>query len=260
MTRLRSALSLPDRPQKPRRTGRTNILDKGVAPGQLDDELRICAPHVDLAKLGWGTAVVTPCLREKIDVYVKHAIDVSFGGTLFELCYLRDALDEYEAFLTDLGLPVVEISNGTLDIEQSVKVQLIKRFTANFRVVSEVGSKDAAAVVSPARWVEAINAELEAGAEYVILEGRESGSAGMYRGSGEIRMGLIQEILDSGIPPERLLFEAPQKHQQVWLIETIGPDVNLANIPLSDVISVETLRLGLRADTLRHFHGDGFDR
>jgi phosphosulfolactate synthase len=255
MSDLADALSLPSRSPKPRTRGLTNVLDKGTPPAQLHDELQVAGPYVDLAKLGWGTGLVTPCISEKVDVYKRNGVDVCLGGTLFELCYLHGELDRYEAFVGDLGLTVVEISNGTLDIEESVKISLIERFAAKYRVVSEVGSKDAEAIVSPARWVEAIKAELAAGASHVILEGRETGSAGMYRGSGEIRMGLIQEILDAGIDPVRLVFEAPQKAQQVWLINVIGPEVNLANIPLSEVLSVETLRLGLRADTLTHFHG-----
>jgi len=255
MSELGDALSLPTRSAKPRFTGRTNVLDKGTPPRQLDDELCVSGPYVDLAKLGWGTSLVTPCAAEKVEIYQRHGVDTCLGGTLFELCYLRGQLDLYEAFVDELGMSVVEISNGALEIDEPVKLSLIERFAAKHRVVSEVGSKDAAAIVSPARWVDAIKAELDAGAENVLLEGRESGSAGMYRGSGEIRMGLIQEILDAGIDPDRLTFEAPQKHQQVWLIEAIGPEVNLANIPLSEVISVETLRLGLRADTLAHFHG-----
>jgi phosphosulfolactate synthase len=255
VTDLAGALSLPFRSPKPRARGRTNVLDKGIPRGQLDDELQTSGPYIDLAKLGWGTGLVTPELAEKIEVYRRHEIDVCLGGTLFELCYLHNQLDRYEAFVAELGLPVVEISNGTLEIDEKTKLALIKRFAANYRVVSEVGSKDADAIVSPARWVGEIAGELEAGADSVILEGRESGSAGMYRGSGEIRMGLIQEILDAGISAERLIFEAPQKHQQVWLIDKIGSEVNLANIPFADVLSLETLRLGLRADTLLRFHG-----
>jgi len=257
MSDLADALSLPARSAKPRAQGRTNVLDKGTPPGQLADELQVCGPYVDLAKLGWGTGLVTPCVAEKVAIYERNDVQVCLGGTLFELCYLRGELERYEAFADELGLQVVEISSGTLEIDASVKRALITRFAARYRVVSEVGSKDATAIVSPARWVEEIKGELEAGAESVILEGRESGSAGMYRGSGEIRMGLIQEILDAGVAPDRLIFEAPQKHQQVWLIETIGPEVNLANIPISEVLSLETLRLGLRADTLTHFHGVG---
>jgi len=255
MSDLSDALSLPARPSKPRARGLTNVLDKGTPPGQLDDELRLVGPYVDLAKLGWGTGLVTPCLTEKVEVYKRHDVNVCLGGTLFELCYLRGELDRYEAFISEYDFDVVEISDGTLEIDKPVKVALIERFAAHHRVISEVGSKDAEAIVSPARWVDAIKAELEAGAEAVILEGRESGSAGMYRGSGEIRMGLIQEILDAGIAPDQLVFEAPQKHQQVWLINAIGTDVNLANIPLSEVLSVETLRLGLRSDTMTLFHG-----
>ena len=256
MSDLSDALSLPARSSKPRASGRTNVLDKGTPPIQLNDELQVCGAYVDLAKFGWGTGLVTPCLADKIAVYEQHDIEVSLGGTLFELCYLRNELDRYDAFVDELGIQVVEISNGTLEIEPAVKLALIERYAKKYRVVSEVGSKDAEAIVSPARWVEAIRAELDAGAYNVILEGRESGSAGMYRGSGEIRMGLIQEILDAGIAPTQLVFEAPRKHQQVWLIENIGSDVNLANIPLAEVLSVETLRLGLRADTLTLFHGD----
>jgi phosphosulfolactate synthase len=254
MSDLATALSLPPRSAKPRASGLTNLLDKGTPPAQLDDELSISGPYCDLAKFGWGTGLVTTCLAEKIAVYKRHNVEVCPGGTLFELCYLRNELDRYEAFADEFGFTVVEISNGTLEIEEKVKLGLIERFAKKYRVVSEVGSKDAAAIVSPARWVTAIKAELEAGASAVILEGRESGSAGMYRGSGEIRMGLIQEIMDAGIEPSRLVFEAPQKHQQVWLIKDIGPDVNLGNIPISEVLSLETLRLGLRADTLTHFH------
>lgn len=257
MSDLSEALGLPPRSVKPRVRGRTNVLDKGTPPRHLDDELHVCGALVDLAKLGWGTALVTSGLLDKIDVYRSHDVDVCFGGTLFELCYVRGELDRFERFASECGLAVVEISNGTLDIDEPTKVSLIERFAKRFRVVSEVGSKDVTAIVSPARWVEAIKAELDAGAENVILEGRESGSAGMYRGSGEIRMGLIQEILDAGIQPDRLIFEAPQRHQQVWLIETIGSEVNLGNIPITDVLSLETLRLGLRSDTLPLFHGLG---
>jgi len=251
---LAAALSLPDRSDKPRVSGYTSVLDKGTPPSQLDDELSLCGAYVDMAKLGWGTGLLTPRLSEKVEVYRRHGAELCLGGTLFELCYLRGELDRYEALVAELGLAVVEVSNGTLEIDERAKLRVIERFAAQYRVFSEVGSKDAAAIVSPARWVKAIKAELAAGADKVILEGRESGSAGMYRGSGEIRMGLIQEILDAGISPDQLLFEAPQKHQQVWFIETIGPEVNLANIPLSEVLSLETLRLGLRADTLAHFH------
>jgi phosphosulfolactate synthase len=163
--------------------------------------------------------------------------------------------------VADQGVTTIEISDGAVEFRGDDKLELIEKLASRFTVLSEVGSKDAAAIVSPARWVRAIRAELEAGAGYVILEGRESGTAGLYRQTGEIRMGLVDEIIESGIPLERLVFEAPQKAQQVWLLQTHGPTVNLANIALSDVIPVETLRLGLRADTLVDVHGgdDGGD-
>ena len=250
-------LNLPPREPKPRNRGRTNLLDKGHGPRFLDDQLQVVGGHVDLAKLGWGTSVVSHGLEEKIEIYRSHGIDVCLGGTLFELVFLQDKLDDYEKWMMGLGLTTMEISDGTLTMDSAEKLRHIERFSANFEVLSEVGSKDSTAVVSPARWVKAINAELAAGAKQVILEGRESGTAGLYRQSGEIRMGLIEEILDSGVEAERLVFEAPLKAQQVWLIENLGPAVNLANIPLEDALSVETLRLGLRSDTLAGIHGLG---
>lgn len=250
-------LRLPERSAKPRRSGRTHGLDKGIGPHLLDDLLSVAAPYLDLVKLGWGTSVVTPNLPGKIARYREHEVEVCFGGTLFELVVLQDRLEEYAAWMKDLGLEAVEVSDGTLVMEEADKLRMIERLAADFTVFSEVGSKDAEAIVTPAKWVGAIRAELEAGASHVILEGRESGTAGMYRQSGEIRMGLIDEIVDAGIPTDRLVFEAPRKPQQVWLIEHLGPEINLGNIPLDEVIPLETLRLGLRADTMLHLHGDG---
>jgi len=249
------SLTLPQRSSKPRSRGRTHGLDKGIGPDAVRDQLSVCGEYLDLVKLGWGTSVVTPVLREKIDVYRAFGVDVCFGGTLFELVVLQGRLDEYVAWMQDLGLTSVEVSDGTLEIEEAAKLRMIERLAADFTVFSEVGSKDAEAIVTPAKWLNAIEAELEAGASHVILEGRESGTAGMYRKSGEIRMGLIDEIIDAGVPVERLVFEAPLKPQQVWLIEHLGPEINLANIALDEVIPVETLRLGLRGDTLLALHG-----
>ena len=253
---MSTGLTLPSRPSKPRRTGRTHAIDTGSGPAAVADLLAVASEHVDLVKLGWGTAVVSGALEEKIAVYRDHGVDVCLGGTLWELHHLQGRLDEYAAWLHDLGLTTVEISDGAVALDPEAKAALIARFTADFTVLSEVGSKDADAIVTPAEWVAAIRRELEAGAAYVILEGRETGSAGMYRPSGEIRMGLIGEIIDAGIDVDRLVFEAPQKAQQVWLLERVGPGINLANIALDDLVSVETLRLGLRADTLSRVHGD----
>lgn len=248
-------LRLPPRSSKPRTSGRTHGLDKGIGPGTLRDLLTVAGDYLDLVKMGWGTSLVTPVLHDKIAVYRDADIDVCFGGTLFELVVLQGRLDEYVAWMHQLGLTTVEVSDGTLTMAEADKLAMIERLAADFTVFSEVGSKDAEAIVTPAKWLEAIEAELAAGASHVILEGRESGTAGMYRKTGEIRMGLVDEIIDAGVPVERLVFEAPQKSQQVWLIDHLGTDVNLANIALDDVVPVETLRLGLRGDTLLTLHG-----
>ncbi len=255
---MKDLLNLPSRSSKPRTTGRTQVLDKGESLRHLEDQLELVGEYVDLARLGWGTSLVTSKLEDKIALYKRFDIEVCFGGTLFELAFLKERVAEYASWLKHLGVTSVEISDGTLEIEQKRKSELIESFAKDgFRVYSEVGSKDAEVIVSPIRWVKQIQAELEAGATYVILEGRESGTAGMYRTSGEIRMGLVDEIVESGVPVERLVFEAPKKSQQVWLLKQIGGNANLANIALSEVIPVETLRLGLRSDTLRHFHQGG---
>jgi phosphosulfolactate synthase len=248
-------VSLPQRGAKPRSTGRTHILDKGLPVRFIDDQLDVVGEFVDLVKLGWGTSVVTPNLEDKLGIYRAHQVEVCFGGTLFELAYLQGRVDEYIDWLTSLGVNSVEISDGTLEMSGSDKLDIITRLAPDFTVYSEVGSKDSTAIVTPARWVRAIREELEAGASHVILEGRESGTAGMYRESGEIRMGLIDEIIESGIAVDHLVFEAPTKQQQVWLFKHIGPEINLGNIPLEEALGVETLRLGLRADTLLTFHG-----
>jgi phosphosulfolactate synthase len=174
---------------------------------------------------------------------------------LFEVFYLQGRLDEYAGWMGEMGITSMEVSDGAVTMDEAEKLRAIEHFATDFTVYSEVGSKDADAIVTPAKWLDAIRAELEAGVSHVILEGRESGTAGMYRRSGEIRMGLIDEIIDGGVPADRLVFEAPQKAQQVWLIEHVGPDVNLGNVPMDELIPVETLRLGLRADTLLTLHG-----
>jgi phosphosulfolactate synthase len=248
-------LVLEARAPKPRSVGRTNILDRGLGIGAIEQYLSVGRQYVDLAKLGWGTSLVTEGLEEKLQTYRRLEIEVCFGGTLFEYFYLKGRVDDYAAWLEDLGIRTVEISDGAVDMPASAKLGFIERLARRFTVYSEVGSKDAVAVASPAKWITAIRAELAAGARSVLLEGRESGTAGMYRTNGEIRMGLIQEIVDSGISLGDIVFEAPQKDQQVWLIKEYGKDVNLANIPPDDVVSLETLRRGLRADTLMHFHG-----
>jgi phosphosulfolactate synthase len=247
-------LSLPKRTKPKRLTGLTSILDKGMGKEYLKDYLLNCAQYIDVAKLAWGTAVISNIVKEKIKIYKEFGIEVSSGGTLFELFYLQSKIDEYIDYLKHLDIDIAEISDGVVEIPRKEKLKFIKKLKKYFKVYSEVGSKDVEFVTPPAKWAQWIKEELGAGSDYVILEGRETGTVGLFRETGEIRMGLVNEIIESGISPDVLIFETPRRHQQVWFIQRFGANVNLANIPIEEVISLETLRLGLRADTLKYFH------
>jgi phosphosulfolactate synthase len=242
-------LDLPERSAKPRERGVTHVLDRGLAVREVDDLIEVAGDAVDLVKLGWGTALATGNLREKLDRYRAHGIPVVLGGTLTELAIRQGRVDGLIAYLDELGLDHVEVSDGTIVLDHDDKLALIRRLAARYRVLSEVGSKDNERIMAPYRWVEQIESELEAGAWKVIAEARETGTAGIYRPDGEVRMGLVDEIAHA-IDPERLLFEAPLKDQQVWFLRRFGAEVNLGNIPPGDVLSLETLRLGLRSDTV----------
>jgi phosphosulfolactate synthase len=242
-------LNLPGRPPKPRETGIAHVIDKGLTLQGVEGMLDSCADLIDIVKLGWGTSYVTRNLREKLTLYESAGIPVVLGGTFWELCFVQQKLDEWRRWVHDLGLRHVEISDGTISIPHDTKLEHIHTLSRDYVVLSEVGSKDLQTVIAPFRWVELIEAELRAGAWKVITEARETGTAGIFRGDGEVRMGLIDEIVHA-VDPSRLLFEAPQKPQQVWFIRKFGPNVNLGNIPPDEVIPLETLRLGLRADTL----------
>jgi phosphosulfolactate synthase len=242
-------LDLPRRGGKPRQRGITHVLDSGLSVAEIDGLFEVAGDAVDLVKLGWGTAVVTQNLDAKLARYRHYGVPVVLGGTLTELAIAQGRLDALVAWLRDLGLRHIEISDGTISLPHAEKLALIERLASDgFTVLSEVGSKDATRIMAPYVWVEQIERELEAGAWKVIAEARESGTAGIYRPSGEVRMGLIDEIAHA-IPPERLLFEAPRREQQVWFLRRFGIDVNLGNIAPRDVLSLETLRLGLRSDT-----------
>jgi phosphosulfolactate synthase len=242
-------LDLPERSAKPREAGLTHVLDRGLAVREVDDLIEVAGAAVDLVKLGWGTALATGNLREKLERYRAHGIPVVLGGTLTELAIRQGRVDGLIAYLDELGLDHVEVSDGTIVLAHDEKLNLIRRLATRYRVLSEVGSKDNERIMAPYRWVEQIEAELEAGAWKVIAEARESGTAGIFRPDGEVRMGLIDEIAHA-IAPERVLFEAPLKDQQVWFLRRFGAEVNLGNIQPSDVLSLETLRLGLRSDTV----------
>lgn len=250
-------LDLPERGRKPRERGITHVLDRGLSVAEVDGMMEVAGDAVDIVKLGWGTAVVTQNLVAKLARYRAHGVPVVLGGTLTELALAQGRLDGLVAWLRELGLRHVEISDGTITLPHEEKVALIERLAREFVVLSEVGSKDETEIMAPYVWVEQIERELAAGAWKVIAEARESGTAGIYRPDGEVRMGLIDEIVHV-ISPDRLLFEAPQKAQQVWFLRRFGREVNLGNIAPQDVLSLETLRLGLRADTApRTWERDG---
>jgi phosphosulfolactate synthase len=249
-------LDIPQRATKPRDHGITHVIDRGLSVAEIDGLIEVAGDSVDVVKLGWGTALATANLRTKLDRYAEHGIPVVLGGTLTELAIRQGRIEGLIAWLRELGLHHVEVSDGTISLEPAVKHDLIRRLAHEFTVFSEVGSKDAKAIMAPYRWVDQIQAELDAGAWKVIAEARESGTAGIYRPDGEVRMGLIDEIAHA-IDPARMIFEAPRKEQQVWFLRRFGPDCNLGNIAPADVLSLETLRLGLRSDTVLLFgHGE----
>jgi phosphosulfolactate synthase len=242
-------LDLPHRSPKPRERGLTHVLDKGLSLAEVDGLIEVAGDAVDIVKLGWGTAVVTGNLEAKLDRYREHDIPVVLGGTLTEIALRDDKLDGLIAWLRELGVEHVEVSDGTIELEPGRKREVVARLADEFTVFSEVGSKDAENIMAPYRWVEEIEAELAAGAWKVVAEARETGTAGIFRPDGEVRMGLIDEIAHA-IDPDRIVFEAPQRRQQVWFLRRFGREVNLGNIPPEDVLSLETLRLGLRSDTM----------
>jgi phosphosulfolactate synthase len=250
---LKEFLSLPPRSKKPRDAGITLVLDKGLGLREVEDLLASSSDYIDLVKLGWGTGYVTQNLRDKISLYHLAGIPVYFGGTLLELCILQNRFDEYRQMAQSLGLRHCEVSTGIIELPEKDKTQYIRELSRDFRVLSEVGSKSAQKVLPAYKWIEYIKAELDAGAWKVICEGRESGTVGIFHTDGEVKSGVIDEIVNS-VDPSRLIFEAPQKAQQVWFIQKFGSDVNLGNIATSEVISLETLRLGLRGDTMPDFH------
>lgn len=247
---MRELLDLPDRTVKPRQNGVTHVLDKGMSVAEIDGLIEVAGGSVDIVKLGWGTALATGNLEPKLERYRAHGIPVVLGGTLTELAIARNRFDELIDWAKQLGLEHFEISDGTIALDHDRKLELIERLARDFTVLSEVGSKDdTGAITPPYQWVEMMRRELDAGAWKVIAEGREAGTAGIFRPTGEVREGLIGEIVHD-IDPRRIMFDAPIKHQQVWFIQRFGPDVNLGNIAPGDVLPLETLRLGLRSDTL----------
>lgn len=242
-------LDLPERSAKPRERGLTHVLDKGLSCGEVDALMEVTGDAVDIVKLGWGTALVTQNLTAKLARYRAHDVPVVLGGTLTEIALRDGRLEGLVAWCRELQIAHVEVSDGTIALEPGRKREIIARLARDFTVFSEVGSKDDEKIMAPYRWVEEIEAELAAGAWKVIAEARESGTVGIFRGDGEVRMGLIDEIAHA-VDTASLIFEAPRKEQQVWFLKRFGREVNLGNIAPADVLSLETLRLGLRSDTV----------
>lgn len=244
--------NIPTRTAKPRTEGYTMVMDKGLSMREVSDMLEMSSEYIDIVKLGWATSFVTPNLKEKLDLYREAGIPCYLGGTLFEAFVVRDQFDDYRKVLDKFDLSHAEVSDGSLEMNHDDKCEYISKLSNQVTVLSEVGSKDAAKIIPPYKWIEQMNTELEAGAWKVIGEARESGNVGLFRDSGEVRQGLVEEILTQ-VPAEKILWEAPQKAQQVWFIKLCGSNVNLGNIAPNEVIPLETIRLGLRGDTFSHF-------
>jgi phosphosulfolactate synthase len=225
-------------------------MDSGLPLSTVRGVLESAAEYIDIVKLGWGTSLVTKALDEKLALYAAHSIPVVCGGTLFEAAYARDLIDPYKRWLVHHGITHAEVADGVVAIPREVKLGLIAEFATDFTVMSEVGSKDSDALVAPYQWVRWINEELKAGAWKVIAEGREDGSAGLFRPNGEIRSGLVDEIAHE-VDVDRVIFDAPTKAAQAWFVRRFGAEVNLGNVAAGEIIGLETLRLGLRADTLK---------
>lgn len=243
---------IPERSAKPRQKGVTMMMDKGLSLNEATNFIEASGHLTDIVKFGFGTAYVTNDLQKKIDLYKEANIQPYFGGTLFEAFYARNKFEDYLRLLDKFKLDLAEISDGSIIINHDEKCELIQRIAKDRTVMSEVGSKDAGILISPAKWIKMMSTELEAGSWKVIAEGREAGNVGVFRPNGTAHTLLINRII-AKIAPERILWEAPQKNQQVWFIKLFGAEVNLGNIGHNDMIPLECLRLGLRGDTFFEF-------
>ena len=239
---------MPERTKKPRENGLTMVMDRGLSINDTKNFIDMCSPHTDIVKLGFGTSAVSPHVRAKIDLYKEAGLLVYIGGTLFEAFVIRNMFSEYKDLLRKWDLNMCEVSDGSIEISHQEKCNYIKELSKEFNVVSEVGSKDENRLIAPYKWIELMQKELESGSWKVIAEAREGGNVGIYNRGGDVRSDLIDEILTK-IDSNDILWEAPKKPQQVWFIKLLGPNVNLGNIAWDEVIPLETLRIGLRADT-----------
>ena len=246
---------LPQRSSKPREKGLTMVMDKGLSIREAADMSDVAGEYIDLVKLGFGTSLITPRLKEKLALYKEAGLRPYFGGTLFELFIIRNAFDEFRKMISDHKMDLVEISDGSMYMDHEKKLEYIRTLANDVTVLSEVGSKQAGVIISDEQWVRMTKNELQAGVWKVIAEARESGNMGIYKNDGDANKKLIDDIIKE-VPEEKILWEAPIKKQQVWFIKLLGAEVNLGNIPTNEVIPLETLRLGLRGDTFNEFLPD----
>ncbi|MFN6943726.1 MAG: phosphosulfolactate synthase [Cytophagaceae bacterium] len=243
---------IPERTTKPRDSGSTMVMDKGLSIREVENLIEVSGHFIDLVKLGWATSFVTPNLGTKLDVFRSAGIPTYFGGTLFEAFIIRGQFEDYLRLIDKYQMTFAEVSDGSIELDHEEKCKYISKLAEHVTVLSEVGSKDVEKIIPPYKWIKLMQAELDAGAWKVIGEAREGGNVGLFRSSGEVRSGLVEEILTQ-IPFEKIIWEAPQREQQVWFIKLLGANVNLGNISPNEVIPLETLRLGLRSDTFDHF-------
>jgi phosphosulfolactate synthase len=243
---------LPERSSKPRESGLTMVMDKGLSLREAEDFLSSGLHYTDIIKLGFGTGYVTPGLQDKINLYKSAGIPVYFGGTLFEAYVVRNQFEDYLRLLDKTGIDYAEVSDGSIEMHHDTKCEYIRKLSKQATVLSEVGSKDAEKIIPPYEWIEQMESEISAGVWKVIAEARESGTVGIFRGTGEVRSGLVAEIIRK-IPQDKIIWEAPLKSQQVWFIKLYGANVNLGNIAPNELLALETLRLGLRGDSFFYF-------
>lgn len=247
--------TLPQRTSKPRQNGLTMVIDKGLGLHAAEDIVNTAAHLIDFIKIGFGTSIITNQLKEKIKLYQNAGIEVYLGGTLLEAFLIRNQFDDYLKFIDELNLQCIEVSDGSITIPHDEKCELIAQLSKNYKVLSEVGSKEEGIIIHPNRWIKMMKAELQAGSYKVIAEARESGTVGIFHKNGTAHVMLIDKIKDN-VDIDNIIWETPQKNQQVYFIKHFGANVNLGNIPTSDIIALECLRLGLRGDTFFTFIPD----
>jgi phosphosulfolactate synthase len=241
-------LDLPERSAKPRRSGLTHVLDQGAGPAATADALESGAAHLDIWKIGWGTAYVDPTLAPKLELLARHDIAACLGGTLLEIAWAQGRAAECLAWARDVGFGYVEVSRGTVAMSLPEKRALIRQAAADFTVLAEVGAKAPGEQRAARHWPAECRSDLDAGAALVVTEGRQSGTVGTFDDAGRVRPDVVEAVV-AAVGVERIVFEAPRAAQQAWFVRRFGPEVNLGNVALADVLSVETLRLGLRSDT-----------